>query len=88
MKYSFLTGVKGSMVVEQVVYSPHLQGPDPDPELELLCVWSFSACSPYVHIGSLWVLWFAHTSQKHACRWIGCAKLRLGVNRSQHGVLP
>lgn len=62
-----------------------LQRPWFGPELRLLSVWSFVACSFSVHVGFLWCLWFPPMSNKHTGMWIGYLKLPLQM--SVHGIL-
>lgn len=64
-----------------------LRGPRFDPDLGLMSVWRFSACSPCVRTGFYLVLRFSSTPTKHASRSIGYSKLPLGVNVCMNGAL-
>lgn len=59
--------------------SSKLQGPQFHPELSLFPVWSF-ACSLHFHVGSLHVLQFSPTFQKHLAGLIWYSNLPLSVN--------
>lgn len=69
-----LGGIGGGPVAS--VAASYLQSSQFSPELELLFVWSFCACSPYVHVGFLQVLQFPPTSQEQA----GNTNVPVGVN--------
>lgn len=55
------------------VAASQLHGFQFSPKLELLSMWSFCVCSPYVHVG------FLPPPKKHAIRKIGNSKVLLGV---------
>lgn len=58
------------------------QGPQFDPKLGLLSVWSFTSF-PSACLDFLRVLQFPYTSKKYACRWIGYANLLMGVTECE-----
>lgn len=71
---------------QQVLLKPHSPGFDLD--LGLLSMCKFCACSPRFCVGFLWVHWFPLSLQKHANRYISCAKLPLHAALWLPGIPP
>lgn len=83
----FTVLVQGNRMVRQVpLYLTTSSFPDLNPSSGK-CLCKVSPFSSSVHLSNLWVFQCPTTSLKHAGRWIGYAKLPLGMNYCVQGEL-